>query len=249
MNKNKRHIFICFSLICCLSLCTQEQVYAQIGTQEQTIYLESDLSKKEISKDTWKAATEGLDYTKKNKKKKKEPRDRSNRRRNNREPIFNPFDFSNGAADFFRFLFVLIAVSVGAFILFRIMGGKVILSNKRVRQSTDFNIEELDEETIKETELDRYLREAIQKKDYRLAIRIYYLEVLKQLTISRFISFKKDKTNREYINEMRPSTHYEGFREITLAFDKAWYGEKDITSNDFDAVSPKFQSLIKAVQI
>ena len=65
--------------------------------------------------------------------------------------------------------------------------------------------------------LDIYLKKALENKEYKIAIRIYYLKVLKSLQQQGKIYWKKYKTNRHYENEMLEQEDYAQFKE-TIAF-------------------------------
>ena len=47
------------------------------------------------------------------------------------------------------------------------------------------------EEHIYESDLDRFIREATEQGNYALAIRLYYLAIIKELSLNRTILWKK----------------------------------------------------------
>ena len=56
---------------------------------------------------------------------------------------------------------------------------------------------------IHETDLERFLREALAQGNYTLAIRLYYLQVIKDLSAKSAIRWSREKTNRDYQRELR----------------------------------------------
>lgn len=63
--------------------------------------------------------------------------------------------------------------------------------------------------------------------NYRLAVRLGYLQVLKQLADQGLIRWQPDKTNHDYLFELPAGPLPEAFRELTRQFDYVWYGEHD----------------------
>lgn len=63
--------------------------------------------------------------------------------------------------------------------------------------------------------------------NYRLAVRLGYLQTLKQLTDQGLIRWQPDKTNHDYLFELPPGPLPDAFRELTRQFDYVWYGEQD----------------------
>mgnify|MGYP000344738899 CR=1 FL=1 len=62
-----------------------------------------------------------------------------------------------------------------------------------------------DEDLIKRDDLEALLNEAITNKEYKIAIRFYYLLILKKLTETNVIDWKQEKTNEDYIREIKES--------------------------------------------
>ncbi|UOG73831.1 DUF4129 domain-containing protein [Hymenobacter tibetensis] len=87
-------------------------------------------------------------------------------------------------------------------------------------------------EDIHALDFDTLLRDAETTGNYRLAVRLGYLEVLKQLTDRGLIRWQPDKTNHDYLFELPPGALPEAFRELTRQFDYVWYGEHDDLTPD-----------------
>ncbi|MBW3374800.1 DUF4129 domain-containing protein [Hymenobacter norwichensis] len=86
---------------------------------------------------------------------------------------------------------------------------------------------DVDSEDIHALDFSTLLREAESAGNYRLAVRLGYLEVLKQLTDQGLIRWQPDKTNHDYLYELPPGPLPPAFRELTRQFDFVWYGEHD----------------------
>lgn len=141
--------------------------------------------------------------------------------------------------------FTLIAALL-IFVLFYFFG-RGLFGNPKVESATQNIITDLEERPM-ESDLERYLREALAAKNYRLAIRIYYLMMLKSLHEKSLITWKKDKTNMDYLIELRNHPQYDALSKNTLIYEFVWYGDKSITDQHYNEASPLFIHLIQQLQ-
>lgn len=81
---------------------------------------------------------------------------------------------------------------------------------------------------------------AITQKNYRLAIRLYYLKALKELTDREMIDWRINKTNRSYVYELNSPTLRPDFERITLQFEYAWYGDFPVDETQFINIKNQF---------
>ena len=99
-----------------------------------------------------------------------------------------------------------------------------------------------EDEDIHETDIDGLLLQAINNKEYRLAIRYYYLSVLKTLSNNKLIDYHKDKTNSEYLFEIEDATSRKQFSYLSYVYSYVWYGEFPIDETNFKLAQNKYQS-------
>lgn len=102
-------------------------------------------------------------------------------------------------------------------------------------------------EDINELDYNSAIQEAIEQKNYRKAIRLYYLKSLKFLADKEIIQWQKDKTNSDYTLEVADSNYAADFNEITRLFDFVWYGEFPIDQTLFNQTEDKFQRFINSI--
>ena len=95
-------------------------------------------------------------------------------------------------------------------------------------------------ENIHEISFDSAIEEAARRKDFRLAVRFLYLRTLKKLNDSGRISWKPDKTNSEYIKELRHPQQQGMFRSLTRQFEYVWYGSFEVDRNAFEKINASF---------
>jgi len=90
--------------------------------------------------------------------------------------------------------------------------------------------------------------EAVTQRNFRLAVRLLYLQMLKQLSDTDMIRYKPEKTNQQYIYELSNSPLQDGFERLTRQFERAWYGDFPVDEGRFRLLLQEFKefSLILA---
>jgi disulfide oxidoreductase YuzD len=97
-----------------------------------------------------------------------------------------------------------------------------------------------EEELIKTKDISKFIEKAIQQKNYRLAVRYYYIHILKQLEQQQFISWEQQKTNDDYSNEISEETIQSSFIKLTRLYDFVWYGNFAINEIEFAKIETDF---------
>lgn len=88
------------------------------------------------------------------------------------------------------------------------------------------------------------LEKAIREGNFKLAVRLYYLGLLKKLNETGVIVWKKDKTNRDYLSEIFARDYFfDDIRKLTFSYERAWYGDHDLKGESFEALSERFQNV------
>jgi len=85
-----------------------------------------------------------------------------------------------------------------------------------------------DEHIIKNEDIQALIRSALADKNYRLAIRYYYLYTLQIMTDKELIDWQLQKTNDDYLKELSSTKLQEPFGTITRLYDYIWYGNFDL---------------------
>jgi hypothetical protein len=224
--------FCCISLVFLFSL----PAWPQAGKyyEEENPYFTEKIEKKSFNESSWRKTIKGLDYNVKEKK-------TITKKKNGKTPSVKPFDFSK-MAWVFRFFILVLVVGILIFLVFALLNRP---RNRKIDpQGIAINIEAL-EDNLEGSELKPLIQNAMNLGDYQLAIRLYFLETLKQLSVRHLIRFKKNKTNREYLFELRKTPQYAAFQELSLIFDRIRYSGQELSAEAFWAVEPKFQSMLQ----
>jgi Domain of unknown function (DUF4129) len=99
------------------------------------------------------------------------------------------------------------------------------------------------EDYLHESDLDRFLREALAAGNFSLALRFRFLQILKALSEKQLIHWSREKTNRDYLREMRPHRLYSDFKETTRIYERIWYGNTVIDATEFARIEIPFNNL------
>ena len=148
---------------------------------------------------------------------------------------------TKGLGAFMQILAVLFALAVIAYGIYWMMQAP---RNRAIaRDGTEITLANLDE-YIHETDLERYLREAIGSANWPLAVRLYFLQSIKQLSEKEAIAWSKEKTNRDYLREMREHPLGLQFRSATRQYERVWYGNQPLSAQEFAQMEPEFKKLL-----
>ena len=91
------------------------------------------------------------------------------------------------------------------------------------------------------------LEKAVDAENYRLAVRLYYLKIIRELSLKSQIQWQRDKTNHSYLQEMNGHALQDNFRAITLLFEQIWYGNREIDATDFKPIRAKAEQLLNRI--
>jgi hypothetical protein len=108
------------------------------------------------------------------------------------------------------------------------------------RSSKKINVTENVEENIHTIDFKAIVSEAVNGKNFRVAIRYYYLWLLKSLSDKEIIEWDIEKTNSDYLYEINDANLQKDFRFLSYVYEYSWYGEFELTEEDFHKAQNAF---------
>ena len=102
---------------------------------------------------------------------------------------------------------------------------------------------EEDPEDIQTLDIDPLLKEALGQKNFRLAIRLRFLEMLQFLNRKKVITWKRYRTNREYLGELANSPVAPEFGQMCSLYEMAWYGNEPVPESGYYVFTRKYEGL------
>ncbi|MEX1240120.1 MAG: DUF4129 domain-containing protein [Cyclobacteriaceae bacterium] len=137
------------------------------------------------------------------------------------------------------------AIIIGVVLLLLYMVLKNVAFDLRIKRGelrTD-NIEN-GVDNIEDVDIQALLEQARAERNFRVAVRLYYLGLLKKLHELNVIVWKKDKTNRDYLSELFARDFYfEDVRVLTHSYEAVWYGQHSLAPETFRKLSTQFESI------
>ena len=83
----------------------------------------------------------------------------------------------------------------------------------------------------------------VRENKYRLAVRFYYLLVLQKLSQKDIIDWQVQKTNADYVYEIKSEKLRKEFTKLTRIYDFIWYGNFDVNETDFLKAEKEFKQI------
>jgi hypothetical protein len=100
-------------------------------------------------------------------------------------------------------------------------------------------------EDINTIDFDTEIEKAVAAHNYRFAVRLLYLKCLKQLSDAGVIAWEIDKTNSQYLYELKNDEQRSAFGLLTRQFEYVWYGEFSINDAVYNAIAHSFRDFNK----
>ena len=97
------------------------------------------------------------------------------------------------------------------------------------------------EEDIHKINFDELIATALSEKDFRRAVRLHFLKLLKELADKNLILWKIDKTNNDYSIELSDSKYSKHFKELAVLYEYIWYGNFELDETNFKTTIEKFK--------
>ncbi|MEO6314833.1 MAG: DUF4129 domain-containing protein [Chitinophagaceae bacterium] len=146
---------------------------------------------------------------------------------------------TRGGAVAFKSTLTLLAILVLGYFIYKVSGmGKAGLFKRNAGTGMGYSVSD---EDIHSINFDEAIDLAIQNNNYRLAVRLLYLQSLKKLADRNLINWQLNKTNIAYLQELQGSAQQPFFSNLTLQFENNWYGDLPITATEFEAVHQQFK--------
>lgn len=154
------------------------------------------------------------------------------------------FSFNFNIVNGIFILILILAVSYLAYILFK--DGRSQLFSHKTNQKLNA-VGDITVEALQYTDIKALIARAENERNYRLAIRYYYLLVLKQLTMHNFITYTEDKTNADYLDVLASQQFSQKFAYTSYIYNYAWYGKFSLDFTQYQVAKDQFVQLLKEV--
>ena len=140
----------------------------------------------------------------------------------------------------FHFLiwFVITGIFLAAVIYF-LSQQKINFFSKQSTSSTNYASEEAHED-IFQLSYNELLHNAEQDQNYRVAVRLLFLQTIKILSETNNIQYQPDYTNLHYLQQLHQSKFYNDFASLTRTYEYVWYGKFELQQERFKSIKNNF---------
>lgn len=144
-------------------------------------------------------------------------------------------------------LFWSIVAVVLIWVMYRLFLADAVFagSSKRAAQ---LKMEKEEEEVLDASGFEGLIRKALQQQNFRLAVRYQFLQTLSILADKQMIVPGLDKTNRNYLNELRGTPAEGYFAVLAHHYDYIWYGEFALNETQYERVRGLFEQFHQTIK-
>jgi hypothetical protein len=103
-------------------------------------------------------------------------------------------------------------------------------------------------ENIFEIDYHKEIDKAVLSANYRLAVRLMFLRLLKNLSERDIIQYQQGRTNFDYLAQVNNRGYYKEFFRLTRDYEYTWYGEFSLNRELFTTIKNDFENLEKQLQ-
>lgn len=147
--------------------------------------------------------------------------------------------FWNAVLTALPYVFLVLILGFITWLFVRLNPGNAVM-DEPITGKVNFQKEEA---LVKSADISSLIEEAIQQENYRLAVRYLYLKSLRLLDQKEHILYRFQKTNEDYINEIKETEIKNQFIKITRLYDFIWYGDFKLSKERFEKVNREFTQM------
>ncbi len=142
------------------------------------------------------------------------------------------------------FIWVLLAAIFVGLLTWYLMSSNILVFGKRKRkiESDAGDMEEMPED-IFSIPYEREIQKATANKNFRLATRLLFLQMLRQMADRNVIQYKQERTNFDYLSQLYKTNYYEGFMKLARNYEYAWYGKFEVSEDAFATIKKDAEQL------
>lgn len=164
----------------------------------------------------------------------------------------NIFSFkdSKSATNFVDILLKVIAILIVIAVIYMIV--KAIMNKEgqwifgRNSDRKIINYDEI-EKNLHLVDFEKLIQKSLESNEKRLTIRYYYLWLLKKMSEKQIIEWDVEKTNSDYLYEIRNEAQKEDFAYLSYLYNNIWYGEFELDEETFAKARNAFEKSIKII--
>lgn len=137
-------------------------------------------------------------------------------------------------------------------LVYRMLGD--VSLRKRTRSKEDetdrIDINDIEEEELVAAGVSLSLLERAERAgQFDVAVRLMYIQLLKELQDAGLIKYRRDFSNRDYQNQLRGKDVLPDFRAVTSEYERYWFGKYPIDRLSYRNTYQRFNALYDRLRI
>lgn len=104
------------------------------------------------------------------------------------------------------------------------------------------------ERNLQHVDFEKLIASTLKSGNQRLAVRYYYLWLLKKMSEKNIIDWNPEKTNSDYWYEIKTESLKNEFSYLSYLYNYIWYGEFEITECSFESMKKTFETTIQSIK-
>jgi hypothetical protein len=144
-------------------------------------------------------------------------------------------------------LWLIIITGFAGFLIWYLSANQVGIFRKKAAVISEETGVEPGTDNIFIINYQREIDKAVRDKDFRLATRLMFLRLLKQLADKNIIHYKQDRTNLEYLQQLYSTNYYKDFFQATRNYEYSWYGKFPVSEEAFNKIRSEFDRFDKVL--
>lgn len=99
-------------------------------------------------------------------------------------------------------------------------------------------------ESLQDTDFTAAIKAAEAEGNFRQAIRYHYLQLLQEFSRQSLIRLEKNKTNQQYVEEIKHHKWGDDFRRATDYYNFVWYGEHPLDAPHYEQLISHYKKML-----
>lgn len=157
--------------------------------------------------------------------------------------------FGGGVAGFLvDFLQIVLIVGVLAIVVLQLLGVRAGGIFRKKGESPAFRVNEHDDHKGSGTSLRESLQKARDNREWKRALRLYFLILLEELGQKGVLDLRAEKTNADYLGEIRDDQLRSDFQKFSRLYEVVCYGDRPLPSTQFERWASSFERFIQDIK-
>lgn len=141
---------------------------------------------------------------------------------------------------FRNLLWVIILSSFIGVVLWYLVASNIFFFRKKAKTIRGEEGVAEDKNDIFSLDYDNEIAAATVAGNYRLAVRLWYLQTLKTLSEKGLIDYRFGRTNQDYVAQLSRHSYYRDFFRLTRNFEYTWYGQFPLSAAAYEMMHQDF---------